>query len=162
MLTSSFFFPLPPLWRLEYHNQATWESGVASMMQNSKLCIFFCFFLFTLILITASSCSNVGYTRERDTHWHDALVVTAQHPAGHFLHLHDFEVQEGGGGGALLSAVWFLIAVILTLLFIPSSPSPLIFFGFLCSDWLGKLLLNKLITSRPGPERKREREGGRE
>lgn len=31
------------LWRLEYHNQATWESGVASMMQNSKL--FFFFFL---------------------------------------------------------------------------------------------------------------------
>lgn len=26
--------------RLEYHSQATWESGVASMMQNSKLFLF--------------------------------------------------------------------------------------------------------------------------
>lgn len=30
------------LWRLEYHNQATWESGVASMMQNSKLFSYVC------------------------------------------------------------------------------------------------------------------------
>lgn len=32
-----FFFSLS---RSEYHNQATWESGVASMMQNSKLLLF--------------------------------------------------------------------------------------------------------------------------
>lgn len=41
-----FFFSL---WRLEYHNQATWESGVASMMQNSKFFFLFsCFFFFLL------------------------------------------------------------------------------------------------------------------
>jgi len=34
------------LWRLEYHNQATWESGVASMMQNSKLFSCSCFLSF--------------------------------------------------------------------------------------------------------------------
>lgn len=32
------------LWRLEYHNQATWESGVASMMQNSKLSLIYILF----------------------------------------------------------------------------------------------------------------------
>lgn len=31
---------------LEYHNQATWESGVASMMQNSKLFYIFLFLEF--------------------------------------------------------------------------------------------------------------------
>lgn len=38
------------MWHLEYHNQATWESGVASMMQNSKFC--FLNSLFAVLIVS--------------------------------------------------------------------------------------------------------------
>lgn len=61
------------------------------------------------------------------------------------------------GGSWFSRLFFFFISVVLTLLFIPSFPPPPHFWVCVAAG-LDKLLLNKLITRRRGPEREREKE----
>lgn len=86
-----FFFSL---WRSEYHNQATWESGVASMMQNSKLMLLFIFVKSIFALLPfwwQQQVLNVASTEAAPTDIMRSVLKADLKGKD----LHDFEEEEG-------------------------------------------------------------------